>query len=78
MPEQFPSLTSGTSKNPFFSNLDAMRGVCAVLVSLFHTTWMSNIRILPVVSNGWLFVDFFFILSGFVIANAYISMGATG
>lgn len=57
----------------FFGNLEAMRGVCAVLVALFHVGWVSNIHNVPIVKNGWLFVDYFFILSGFVIAHNYAS-----
>jgi peptidoglycan/LPS O-acetylase OafA/YrhL len=58
-------------KDSYFYNLDALRGLCAILVALFHSSWISNVRLLPFVSNGWLFVDFFFVLSGFVIAQNY-------
>lgn len=58
-------------KDRYFYNLDALRGLCAVFVALFHTAWISNVRTLPIISNGWLFVDFFFVLSGFVIAQNY-------
>lgn len=58
-------------KGQFFHNLDALRGLCAILVALFHATWFSHFRKLAIVYNGWLFVDFFFILSGFVIAFNY-------
>jgi peptidoglycan/LPS O-acetylase OafA/YrhL len=60
-----------------FHNLDAMRGICAVLVALFHTGWVSHARQLPIVANGWLFVDYFFILSGFVISYKYMGRTAT-
>jgi peptidoglycan/LPS O-acetylase OafA/YrhL len=51
--------------------LDCLRGVCACMVVLFHfhtTGWISN---WPLVRNSWMFVDFFFVLSGFVIATAF-------
>ncbi len=40
-----------------------------VVLFHFHTTgWISN---WPLVRNSWMFVDFFFVLSGFVIATAF-------
>jgi peptidoglycan/LPS O-acetylase OafA/YrhL len=54
-----------------FRALDGWRGVCAVLVALFHLPVKSTITGLPFFTNAWLFVDFFFVLSGFVIAHAY-------
>jgi peptidoglycan/LPS O-acetylase OafA/YrhL len=51
--------------------LDSLRGICACMVILFHfhtVGWISN---LALVRDSWLFVDFFFVLSGFVIATAY-------
>ncbi len=51
--------------------LDSLRGICACMVILFHfhtVGWISN---LSLVRDSWLFVDFFFVLSGFVIATAY-------
>ena len=41
------------------------------MVALFHAVWASHLRGLSVINNGWLFVDFFFILSGFVISHTY-------
>lgn len=54
-----------------FDVLDALRGVCAVLVVLYHFQSTGYISNLPLVRNGWLFVDYFFVLSGFVIAHSY-------
>jgi peptidoglycan/LPS O-acetylase OafA/YrhL len=54
-----------------FMALDSLRGVCALIVALFHFRTTGLIANLQIVRNGWLFVDFFFVLSGFVIAHAY-------
>src|SRR5687768_5675625 len=54
-----------------FIALDSLRGIAAVGVMLFH---MGNIGWLGgfhAIQNGWLLVDFFFVLSGFVIAASY-------
>ena len=54
-----------------FEALDAWRGVCACFVVLFHFHGYSPIYTSPLVRNSYLFVDFFFVLSGFVIAWNY-------
>lgn len=54
-----------------FDALDAWRGVCAVLVALYHLPVGWSLGDWAVVRNGFLFVDFFFVLSGFVISHAY-------
>ncbi|MDB5870805.1 MAG: acyltransferase [Ramlibacter sp.] len=54
-----------------FEALDGWRGVCACLVVLFHFHGYSPIYSSPLVRNSYLFVDFFFVLSGFVIAWNY-------
>jgi peptidoglycan/LPS O-acetylase OafA/YrhL len=54
-----------------FGVLDSWRGVCALIVVVFHFTANSHLLFLPFFRNGWLFVDFFFVLSGFVITHAY-------
>ena len=54
-----------------FEAIDSLRGVCAILVVLFHFPVDSLIYSLPVVRHGWMFVDFFFVLSGFVMAHTY-------
>lgn len=54
-----------------YYNLEAMRGFCAFMVAFYHIPWASSVNYLPFVHNAWLFVDFFFVLSGFVIAYSY-------
>ncbi|WP_279594913.1 acyltransferase [Methylobacterium sp. E-066] len=47
--------------------LDGLRGVAAVGVMLFHLSIID----LPLAPHGYLAVDFFFVLSGFVLSHAY-------
>jgi peptidoglycan/LPS O-acetylase OafA/YrhL len=55
-----------------FEALDALRGVAATSVVLFHVQWVSVFDMISLVKNAWLFVDLFFVLSGFVIAYTYV------
>lgn len=52
-----------------FANLDAMRGVCALSVVLFHCSGLFVAD--EIFCHGYLAVDMFFVLSGFVIAHSY-------
>jgi peptidoglycan/LPS O-acetylase OafA/YrhL len=54
-----------------FEALDSLRGVCAILVVMFHMPVATHWRDWGLVQHGYLFVDYFFVLSGFVIAHAY-------
>lgn len=54
-----------------FETLDSWRGISAVLVALFHLDVASHIHGLMLVRHAWMLVDFFFVLSGFVIAHTY-------
>ena len=64
--------TSCLHSKPHYAILDGLRGVAAVLVVLFHLfeTFAAD-RFDYVIDHGYLAVDFFFILSGFVIGYAY-------
>ena len=57
-----------------FSTLDAMRGIAAIGVVVFHEKILGQ-AIMP---GGYLAVDLFFMLSGFVIAHAYRGRMADG
>jgi peptidoglycan/LPS O-acetylase OafA/YrhL len=52
-----------------FIFLDGLRGVAAMSVGILHAGQIFNVDIIP--RHGYLAVDFFFCLSGFVIAYAY-------
>lgn len=54
-----------------YSKLESLRGVAAVLVVLYHSPWTWGERRLTWFDHGYLLVDFFFILSGFVMCHAY-------
>jgi len=53
--------------------LDALRGVAAIMVVLFHIleTFTGGDHSKQIINHGYLAVDFFFLLSGFVIGYAY-------
>jgi peptidoglycan/LPS O-acetylase OafA/YrhL len=57
--------------------LDSWRGVCALLVALFHFPMVGALGHNPFVRGSFLFVDFFFVLSGFVIAHSYTNRVAS-
>jgi len=66
-----PPATAPSQAAGRFEALDGWRGVCACLVVLFHFHGYSPIQTSSLVRNSYLFVDFFFVLSGFVIAWNY-------
>lgn len=72
-------LVPPASDKPRYALLDGLRGVGALLVIFFHfgeafaTDWTTQ-----AVNHGYLAVDFFFILSGFVIGYAYDSRWSRG
>src|SRR5277367_3045762 len=53
--------------------LDGLRGVASILVVAFHVfeTYSGGNRFNQIINHGYLAVDFFFVLSGFVVAYAY-------
>lgn len=61
-----------------FQVLDSWRGIAALLVALFHFRFLGHFYDAPFVRNGWLWVDFFFVLSGFVITHAYFARLRSG
>ena len=53
--------------------LDALRGVAALLVVFFHLfeAFTGGNHLVQLINHGYLAVDFFFVLSGFVVGYAY-------
>lgn len=60
-----------TTGPAFFDPLESLRGVAALVVVIFHATWTNPVSSLRFMQNGPLMVDFFFVLSGFVIFHSY-------
>ena len=57
---------------PHYPILDGLRGVAAIIVVTFHLTEpLGSCHLDIIVNHGYLAVDFFFLLSGFVIGYAY-------
>ena len=57
---------------PHYQILDGLRGVAAIFVVCFHLAEpLSSSHLDNVVNHGYLAVDFFFLLSGYVIGYAY-------
>jgi peptidoglycan/LPS O-acetylase OafA/YrhL len=75
-------LQSIAADKAYFVPLTSLRGIAAVLVVLFHAQifglapYFASATMLPV--KGYIWVDFFFMLSGFVIAHAYGQRFASG
>ena len=56
-----------------FQSLDAFRGLAAIMVVLYHSQFFISEEPNRFVKHSYIFVDFFFILSGFVMTYAYLS-----
>jgi peptidoglycan/LPS O-acetylase OafA/YrhL len=63
-----PSFAGTILERHKFLTLDTLRGVAALAVLEFHTSGFTGHQLFP---HGYLAVDFFFMLSGFVITFAY-------
>ncbi|MDE6310385.1 MAG: acyltransferase [Muribaculaceae bacterium] len=64
--------TCDLSAKPRFEILDGLRGVAALIVVAFHIFEIhSKGPALQIINHGYLAVDFFFALSGFVLGYAY-------
>jgi peptidoglycan/LPS O-acetylase OafA/YrhL len=66
-----PSESSSPQSGQRFLALDAWRGISALVVALGHLSITGVLHDNPLFDHSYRFVDFFFVLSGFVIAHAY-------
>src|SRR5512138_1972737 len=67
------SSTTFSDSKQHYPILDGLRGVAAVMVVIFHIfeTFTGGDHTKQIINHGYLAVDFFFLLSGFVIGYAY-------
>lgn len=62
------TLDGGEGAHPRLLNLDGLRGLGAIAILLYHAGFVLKV---PFVTHGHIAVDFFFLLSGFVLAFTY-------
>ncbi|WP_064707013.1 acyltransferase family protein [Rhizobium bangladeshense] len=73
--------------SPYVYGIDALRFVCALMVTVFHlgfASWASPLYLRPytmpeienIAQPGWVGVELFFVISGFVIVNSAASANA--
>jgi len=66
------SAAAFTDTKPHYNILDGLRGVAALTVVWFHIfEAFATSHLDQVINHGYLAVDFFFVLSGFVVGYAY-------
>lgn len=65
--------SAANSSKSHYVILDGLRGVASLMVVLFHLfeAWSGGNHARQIINHGYLAVDFFFLLSGFVVAYAY-------
>lgn len=71
-------VATGAAAPPRFIALDSLRGIAALFIVFYHMGpfgWVASWRPFQ---SGWMMVDFFFVLSGFVIAMSYGARLARG
>lgn len=68
----YSQTTKITGDKPRYEVLDGLRGVAAMIVVVFHLfeTYSGGVD-RQIINHGYLAVDFFYVLSGFVIGYAY-------
>lgn len=66
-------ISAFTDTKSHYAILDGLRGVAAIIVVMFHIfeTFTNGDHSKQIINHGYLAVDFFFVLSGFVIGYAY-------
>jgi peptidoglycan/LPS O-acetylase OafA/YrhL len=68
----FMSQLNAIAAKPHYPVLDGLRGVAALVVVAFHIFEAhATSHLTQIINHGYLAVDFFFLLSGFVIGYAY-------
>jgi len=52
--------------------LDSFRGIFAIMIVFLHSNFEGTLFYSPFIRHSYIFVDFFFVLSGFVISMTYL------
>lgn len=65
------SSTTEFAPTRYYDSLDSLRGIAAILVFFYHISFKTFLSHIALIEKGYLMVDFFFILSGFVITHSY-------
>ncbi|PHX05718.1 acyltransferase family protein [Vibrio splendidus] len=61
-----------------FEVLDSFRGLCAISVVIYHMNVFGTVTELDFFRGSYLFVEFFFVLSGFVLSHGYLNRKDVG
>jgi peptidoglycan/LPS O-acetylase OafA/YrhL len=73
-----PAATAASHASGRFIALDSLRGLVALAIVFFHMGDFGWIAGLTPLRSGWMLVELFFVLSGFVIAASYGARLAQG
>jgi len=60
----------GKNKRKIFYSLNSFRGIAAISIVMFHLRVVNSITELNYIRSSYLFVEFFFILSGFMLVHS--------
>lgn len=71
MPSNPITTTLKPSSPQRFESLDAFRGISASLIVFFHLHLIGSFTESAAIKGIWILVEFFFVLSGFVLAHSY-------
>lgn len=74
MPKLQQEIPSDTKR---IDELESIRGLAALIVVFFHIPKWNHFLDIGIINNGYLMVELFFVLSGFVMFNAYAEKIAT-
>jgi len=67
------------AKQLFFGALESLRGIAALIVIIYHLPpWHLGLYEVQFIRHGYLMVNFFFVLSGFVLFHSYGERIKTG
>jgi peptidoglycan/LPS O-acetylase OafA/YrhL len=77
-PQTFAAAAGAGGARVRLDALDSLRGLSALMVVLYHTNFSAFLYALPIIRHSYLFVDFFFVLSGFIMYYNYGSRTRMG